>query len=223
MNSVCTPFGPLIYKADIRGKFHDFLLEGVDDHRTSLSAKEYLVGNIDEQRLSPYDPDKFVGFLNEHILNYLHEKHSRHNSIKNCCLIEEVPFNINEAKVTYNLGEGPWINYQKNGEFNPIHNHSGRLSAVVFVDIPDKIENERETSDYTAKACGCLEFIFGNQHILVRPKSGYMYLFPSDLWHAVYPFKSDAERITISFNVHELTINDVSAEINHFSNYPISS
>lgn len=221
MHNVYTPFGPFIYRADIRGEFHDFLLEGVNDHRTAQSAGDYLVGNIDEQRIAPYDSDKFVGFIDEHIVNFIQEKHDRHNTFKNCCFVEEMPWDCKQSKISYDLGRGPWINYQQNGEFNPIHNHSGVISAVVFIDIPDEIEKERDNSHYMAQAAGCLEFIFGNQHMVVRPKSGYMYLFPSDLWHAVYPFKTDVQRITLSFNVYNLMVNNVETEVSHFSNYSL--
>ena len=220
MYNVVNPFGPLIYQADIRGKFHDFLLEGVDVHRTSPSARKHLVGNIEEQRRAPYDVKKFIGFTDEHIINYMDEKHKWHNSIKRTCLTEEMPWDFSKSKIEYNLGPGPWINYQRDGEFNPMHNHSGIISAVIFIDIPNEIKKERDTSEYIGGAAGCLEFIFGNQHILIRPKSGYMYLFPASLWHLVYPYTSEVERVTMSFNVHQLSVDGQEvSDMTYFVNY----
>ena len=38
-------------------------------------------------------------------------------------------------------------------------------------------------------------------NISLEIKSGDMILFPGEMKHAVYPFKSDVERITLSFNI----------------------
>ena len=35
-----------------------------------------------------------------------------------------------------------------------------------------------------------------------------MYMFPSYLWHIVYPYKSDVERISMSFNLTEVSIDE---------------
>jgi hypothetical protein len=35
-----------------------------------------------------------------------------------------------------------WINYQKKYEFNPLHDHSGSLSYVVWIKIPYNLEDE---------------------------------------------------------------------------------
>ncbi len=47
------PFGPLIYRADIRGEFNDFLLKHLDSIRDAEDATEILVGNIKQQRYAP--------------------------------------------------------------------------------------------------------------------------------------------------------------------------
>ena len=57
---------------------------------------------------------------------------------------------------------------------------------------------------------GQLEFIHGEDgfeysgSFKVVPKTGELYLFPATLRHTVYPFTSDVERITMSFNVHNI-------------------
>ena len=33
------------------------------------------------------------------------------------------PPDVSQLKIEYSLGLGPWVNFQKPGEFNPIHNH----------------------------------------------------------------------------------------------------
>jgi len=208
MYDACKPFGPLIYKADIRGEFHDFLLNGLDDAKDSSSMKSYLVGNIENQKsAAPYDHSKFIKFLHPHIENYIQEKYNSVIEIRKLCLDAVKPtWNSKKHHITYDLYTGPWVNFQQKHEFNPLHKHSGSISSIIFIDIPEEIEQERNDSDFTLRAAGCLEFVHINQHHIVKPKSGYMYLFPANLWHQVYPYKSDVERVTMSFNLFDVRI-----------------
>ena len=36
------------------------------------------------------------------------------------------------------------------------------------------------------------------------PKTGDIFIFPAELKHTVYPFTSDVERVTMSFNVFDI-------------------
>ena len=206
---VTVPFGPLIYKADISGDFQNFLIDGLSSSRMGEDARRHLAGNIEGQRRAyTYDEDKFVNFIDPHIVNYLVEKHNRHNVIKDTCSKPTMEWNHEYSKIAYDLDKGPWINFQNSNEFNPLHNHAGIISAVIFIDIPEEISKERKESTFNAKVNGCLEFVYMNQHIILNPKSATLLLFPAYLWHTVYPYHSDVERITMSFNVHNLTIDD---------------
>jgi len=206
---VTVPFGPLIYKADISGDFQNFLIDGLSSSRMGEDARRHLAGNIEGQRRAyTYDEDKFVNFIDPHIVNYLVEKHNRHNVIKDTCSKPTMEWNHEYSKIAYDLDRGPWINFQNSNEFNPMHNHAGIISAVIFIDIPEEISKERKESTFNAKVNGCLEFVYMNQHIILNPKSATLLLFPAYLWHTVYPYHSDVERITMSFNVHNLTIDD---------------
>ena len=205
------PFGPLIYRADIRGEFNDFLLKHLDSVRDSRNAGNKLAGNIEEQRYAPYPEMEFMSYVDYHILNYLRENYKRLLKIeRNVFGGRSKEFlDPNEHKVRYHMGEGPWVNFSSKGDYNPMHNHSGIISAVVFIDIPDKLEEERENSTYPINPSGCLEFVNSNcQHILVKPRTGTLYLFPSYQWHLVYPYRSDVERISMSFNIYELKYDD---------------
>ena len=206
--AVNCPFGPLIYTADISGDFHKFLVDGLEDCRKAQDARQRLVGNIDQQRFAPYNPQKFTKFLDPHIVNYMEEKNNRHNNIKDICNDKLVQWDAKKSTIKYNLGQGPWVNFQKKGEFNPIHNHGGIVSAVIFIKIPKELKDERDSSTYTAKASGCLEFLYMGQHIVVKPKEAMMFLFPAYLQHAVYPYHSDVERVSMSFNFDEIVIDD---------------
>lgn len=109
--------------------------------------------------------------------------------------------------------ENAWINFQKKGEFNPIHHHSGVFSFVIWIDIPYNIEDEMNVDfakKSNTKSCGVFEFLFTDTlgkiktyKILADNKfKNRGILFPSKMNHGVYPFfTSNDYRISISGNL----------------------
>tara|TARA_R110000803_G_C11852495_1_gene306043 strand:+ start:60 stop:695 length:636 start_codon:yes stop_codon:yes gene_type:complete len=107
-----------------------------------------------------------------------------------------------------------WVNFQKKYEYNPIHNHGGVFSFVIFYQIPFIFKNEYKYH-YSPKHCFHGQFNFitpspSNQKESVnilplnidKSKEGYIAIFPSSLNHIVYPFySSDEYRITIAGNI----------------------
>lgn len=106
-----------------------------------------------------------------------------------------------------------WANFQKKHEFNPVHNHAGTLSFVIWVKIPydlaEEFEQSKEFNDYP-KTTSCFQFLVINtmgqiaNHTLPVDKSweGKIIMFPSKMMHTVYPFyTSDDYRISVSGNV----------------------
>lgn len=110
-----------------------------------------------------------------------------------------------------------WINDQKQNEYNPLHIHHGRgplgLSSVLFLKVPDCINNAKAVNSSEEPKDGRLEFIsqmgdvFGNPSVLIKPKVGDLYIFPYNLFHTVYPFKGEGIRRSLSFNV-DTPLND---------------
>ena len=112
--------------------------------------------------------------------------------------------------------ESVWINYQKKHEFNPIHDHTGVYSFVIWVKIPTEYEHQHALSiakgvnPFGGAVTG--DFVFNYTNIIGKQSSfifnmgeyveGRMILFPSDLRHCVYPFYDcDEERVSISGNI----------------------
>ena len=108
-----------------------------------------------------------------------------------------------------------WVNFQKKGEFQPIHNHSGVFSFVIWMDIPYHSKDEgnlptAKTSDKNHRG-GNFSFVSSTDTsrtvseytIEMSPElNGYCCFFPSDSCHQVYPFyTSDKDRISISGNI----------------------
>ena len=72
-----------------------------------------------------------------------------------------------------------------------------------MIKVPKEIENEYYTHpvDTNVRCPGYLEWVSDTGSHKVVPKEGDIYLFDARLRHLVYPFESDVERITSSFNV----------------------
>lgn len=109
-----------------------------------------------------------------------------------------------------------WVNFQKENDFNPLHNHNSLYSFVVFMKIPTEWQEQHNIKKTMATEVGntpkCSDFEFIYNDILGRLKihtylmdssmEGTMLFFPSKLGHMVYPFFNSSEyRISISGNV----------------------
>jgi len=77
-----------------------------------------------------------------------------------------------------------WMNFTYKGDDNPLHNHAGSLSGILYVKNPDN-----EPTNFP-----CIDYVH-------KPKEGELILFPSQLEHSVDVKETDSERITISFNL----------------------
>tara|TARA_R100000742_G_C4272260_1_gene91391 strand:+ start:64 stop:786 length:723 start_codon:yes stop_codon:yes gene_type:complete len=106
-----------------------------------------------------------------------------------------------------------WVNFQKKHEFNPFHHHKGLLSFVLWLRCPTEYEEQKKLEiAKTSNSNSISNVAFFYQDILgvtrthmvemgQRAQSN-MYLFPSGLNHAVYPFfECDTERVSISGNI----------------------
>ncbi len=108
-----------------------------------------------------------------------------------------------------------WCNFQRQSEFNPPHDHDGKLSFVIYLSIPDPLK--KENAEYKGKSCGPggIQFMWGEgprdcvSYQSYFPKEGDMFIFPAWLRHWVMPFHSDCVRVSVSGNVHD------SAPLNH--------
>ena len=108
-----------------------------------------------------------------------------------------------------------WINYQKQHEFNPPHDHDGAISFVIYLQIPDELKKENEAYVGKSGGPGGIQFFYGDgtrdaiTYMSHFPKERDMFIFPAWLKHWVNPFKSDCTRISVSGNIHD------SAKINN--------
>jgi hypothetical protein len=106
-----------------------------------------------------------------------------------------------------------WVNFQKQHEVNPVHNHQGIYSFVIFMKIPYDWREQHElpfVKHSNTKVAGNFEFVYtnilgkidGNTYKLDSSSEGLMIFFPAEINHIVYPFyNSEEERISISGNI----------------------
>ena len=107
-----------------------------------------------------------------------------------------------------------WVNLQKKYEFNPLHDHTGELSFVYWINIPYDLENEEQTPSSKGKAISHPVFSFVYPDIssssptclynisVDKTYEGQMIIFPSYLQHQVTPFyTSDNYRISVAGNL----------------------
>jgi hypothetical protein len=115
-----------------------------------------------------------------------------------------------------------WCNIQKKYEYNPIHNHAGDLSFVLYIKIPYDLNKEKAEPHVLNSRNSILprfSFIYPSigqssstvgqgtpveSHIITLDHTyeGTMLIFPAWLQHMVTPFyTSDDYRISVSGNL----------------------
>ena len=139
------------------------------------------------------------------------------------CCVEKYIRNINnESTLKEDLHlfsnltfSGAWVVSQYQQDYNPTHTHSGKISAVIYLKVPEQIKlgSSREKEYIKNRQVfydGKINFIFNNIPVsrsyyhsnwLVTPEEKVMYLFPSWLMHTVYPYDGEGERRSVSFNL----------------------
>lgn len=106
-----------------------------------------------------------------------------------------------------------WVNYQKQYEFNPLHQHTGLFSFVIWkkmpvewvdqIDLPHcKFSNSPSPGDFNFVYTDILGNIDLYRYPISKKLENVMLFFPSILKHQVNPFYDCQEdRISISGNL----------------------
>ncbi len=193
---IIRPFGPSIAKITMPGELIKNLNNYVDkiildeekvsklDHSNQLAGKvkqEFLLENKFMEEI------KWGEFLGKAVKTWL--QHDSQKQLKSFEIIK------------------CWIVRQFKNEYNPVHHHSGHVSGVGYLKVPEhlgEISEKKKTNDK-----GRLTLIHGSVNLfskatyVIKPEVGDFYLFPNYLLHTVYPFSdTDEERRSISFNAN---------------------
>ena len=185
-------WGPCLIKLKVADEFIKLLLSEGEASKEDFTKK--LAGQLHKE-IGFRDKSKLVPWL----ANYIGVYDKAHEAFMN-----KKP----KFKPEY-VVSALWINYQRQFDFNPPHDHDGKLSFVIYLSIPDKLKEENEA--YKGKSCGPggIQFMYGEgprnavTYMSYFPKEGDMFIFPAWLKHWVSPFNSDCVRVSVSGNVHD--------------------
>ena len=185
-------FGPYLFQTKLPQYIIDRLL--VDGKNCKQSYVHELAGHIDNE--FSYEDETKDWFTEEMhpVISSYRQGHCEYHGV------EHVPTNYTLSTL--------WINFMKAGDYNPIHTHGGDYSFVIFLQVPEELEKEALEFKGTSIEPASLYFQFAIQQrpqwsttdAKIRPRTGDMYIFPSQLEHTVIPFKSDVTRISVSGN-----------------------
>tara|TARA_B100000965_G_C19534154_1_gene732542 strand:- start:420 stop:1136 length:717 start_codon:yes stop_codon:yes gene_type:complete len=102
-----------------------------------------------------------------------------------------------------------WANFQSQYQYNPIHNHSGFLSFVIWMKIPYSHEEQAKLdfirNSNASGTAGNFVFMardFRKECIIMNPSmEGCFSIFPSSYRHQVFPFYgTESIRLSIAGN-----------------------
>ena len=187
-------WGPCDIKLNIRDEFRKILLD--EAKKTEIDFQTRLAGQIAKERgYSEEQRTKIIPYLSPYLGVY--DEAFQRFQMKRF-----------EKKPEYVLS-ALWVNFQRQYEFNPPHDHDGKLSFVIYLSIPDALKEENKK--YTGKSCGPggIQFMYGEgprncvTYQSYFPKEGDMFVFPAWLKHWVMPYHSDCVRVSVSGNVHD--------------------
>ena len=193
-----SPFGPMMgYFRMPPGLVHELnarMSSQLPDH------SDHLVGKVSEELR--FDTD-LVNLAAAGLGQALIEYHVRARSR---CRFGD--YDHTTKNYALNIISG-WFVRQFEHEYNPLHIHTGsHISCVGYLKLPEGIEEEW-TVDYQDHhpSHGHLQFAHGTDvaysvsNFMVKPRVGDFYIFPSHMFHCVYPFYSKGERRSFSMNV----------------------
>ena len=178
-----------------------WLWERVDEAK--VSVKDKLAGNISES-LDLEDKDNFL----------------LSNVLLDCANAYADAFKFSRKKPNtlsssnQLVVNGFWVNFQKKHEFNPMHDHGGLYSFVIWMKIPTSSQeqhNIQKCKNSANPAASDFQLMYND---ITGSQRGYtiemdqsmnvnMLLFPSTMLHQVYPFYDcEDERVSISGNLY---------------------
>ena len=193
----------------IPDEIYDILIsESEKAKNNELLMTDKLIGNLEES----YDLMGMPFYKFEKFERYMIHLCSEYEQEFN--LMKMYPIISSSKSLSLSL-KMLWVNYQKKYEFNPVHNHTGLYSFVIWLKIPYKNSDERETNSskdsQSRPIASSFQFTYTNIlgqimcYYLPVEKGweGRIIMFPAQLGHQVYPFQtSDEYRISVSGNLY---------------------
>ena len=192
-----TPLGPTIFGMQVPENIFQQLLKLADDvweRKDHISWNDQLVGHMKYQYYVPHSQLKeyrLYNFLYQCFYWYLIKSSKKIEERKDNLIIELEAF---------------WINYQEEGEYNPLHNHGqATMSGAIHLKEPDYEYSKDRKSDKD----GVLTIVYHSPILYsldrysldVKPTPRGMYIWPAPLLHEVNPFRGKGQRVSMAYNV----------------------
>ena len=186
---VLSPFGPKIAQL----KLDKSLINKINKEVDRISSQKKLTKKYDYSKKLVGQVKQEIQLPKNFIKKYLAKKINQ--SIK-----EFIKFTTGKTTKTIKI-KSFWVVSQFSHEYNPVHYHDGHVSGVGYLKIPKFTANKKSLTTN-----GTIDFINGNKMFLNNsifnhnPRVGDVILFPNYLMHTAYPFTSEGERRSFSFN-----------------------
>jgi Putative 2OG-Fe(II) oxygenase len=116
--------------------------------------------------------------------------------------------NTRVSRVDY---ENFWIVSQYAGTPSPVHFHTGDISGVMYLKVPEIDAGEEARTYISGRQAGYINFLIGGKQrfskslISFQPRVGNFYIFPGWLLHGAEPFRGSGERRSLAFNAFVTT------------------
>ena len=176
----------------------------LNQERNNITSKDSIAGHIEETYNLSLDKKDF-NEVEDFVLDQCQKYVDEYDIFR---FMKSLPSTVVPLEL-----KSIWSVFQKKHEYNPVHNHAGVFSFVIWVKIPYNLEDEYK-HESVSKSCYKVGSLFSfhytnslgrvEDHLIEVDKSyeGTMILFPAELAHGVYPFfTSDETRISIAGNV----------------------
>lgn len=199
------PFGPTMgyYRMpdDVVDELNDKMSTRLDDY------SDQLVGKVSEELAF----DDEIKLIAQKSLGQFVGKYQNYTEYRNSMGAKTLDTENNNYALQVVSG---WFVRQFENEYNPLHIHTGsRLSCVGYLKLPEGIEEEWE-EDYKDHhpSNGHIQFASGTPsgytctNFIIKPQVGDFYVFPSQLFHCVYPFYTKGERRSFSMNMNFIEV-----------------
>ena len=199
------PWGPFIGKFKLPESLIKDFNQDCDSTASSeeksriLDWSDNLVGKVRQEFLiNPAVLESYNDYFSHCVKSYL-------QSLANIDR-ELIPVDITKTmELKYPSG---WYVRQFAGDYNPPHIHvHGCLSSIGYLRVPNWDEELLADDEDHAPCHGKIQFMhngissWGKSIHFMTPQVGDFYIFPIDLVHQVFPFKSDGERRSFSINM----------------------
>ena len=208
------PFSPVIWETQVPRKFIQIVNKVGDKVLSSDElSKQYdwsdnLAGKVWRETAIPVNEEEGIylkSVMKSKVCKYI-EYLMDSNKIYNVKKRDNNKPELNISPTSIDL-TASWLVSQYAGDYNPWHNHGGDFSSVIYLKMPPKLKEElkEELKDHSP-ANGLIQFTYGEtmdwkqDNLKFFPTVGAMLIFPAWLKHFVYPFYSDGERRSMSFN-----------------------